>query len=153
MLTKDRSLAVFVLVFVAILLIESSNIPDKTAWQPYGSSLFPRILLSILAILSVALLLKSILKSDISPQFIAPLTETLRKKWKVIALFIIFGLYAISLPLLGYLVSTLAFMLASQILLLGINSRKKIIIIFSTSFTIAPLIYVIFQLGLNIWLP
>lgn len=153
MITKDRSLAVVILLMVAILLVESGNIPDKTSWQPYGSALFPRLLLFVIGLLATVVLIKSLLSPAAQSRPRVSLVDTLYKKRKIIALFILFGLYALALPHVGYLIATIGFMLTAQILLMGFDTRKKALIILGTSFTLVPMIYAIFQHGLNIWLP
>lgn len=153
MIAKDRLLAAVVLVMVAILMIESVNIPEKSSWQPYGSALFPRLLLCVIGLLAAIILIKTLLKPTATFQRRTSAMKALRRKGKIIALFVLFGLYALALPYVGFLISTISFMLASQILLMRVNTRKKGLIILGTSFTFAPLIYVIFRYGLNIWLP
>jgi putative tricarboxylic transport membrane protein len=153
MLTKDRSLAVVVIVIVAMLLVQSANIPAKTSWQPYGSALFPRLLLCVMGILATIILIKSFLRSATHSGPRVSVIAILRQKWRTIALFVLFGLYALALPYVGYVAATVAFMLAVQALLMGIDSRKKALIILGMSFTFVPLVYVIFQYGLKIWLP
>lgn len=153
LMTKDRFLAIVTLVLVAILLVESGDIASKTSWQPYGSALFPQILLVVTGLLAIAILLKSFFKPSKPSSPRRSVKEVLIEKNKVILLFVIFGVYAFALSYLGYLISTLLFMLATQALLLGIDSRKKWLINLGTSFTIVPLVFVVFRYGLNIWLP
>lgn len=155
MATKDRYLATIILIFVAILLLESTNIPEKTSWQPYGSALFPRLLLIAIGSLSILLLIKSFIKpaSGHSKISIFSIKENIKEKKKIIAIFILCGLYVYTLPHISYLIATISFMLASQALLMGINTRAKLITILATSFSLTPAIYFIFQHGLNIWLP
>lgn len=157
-LTKDRVLSLAMLVMSGILLAETRNISPPTSWQPYGSALFPQILLGIIAVLSLVLLLRT---------FLAPSTERktapdrprrslaawIRHNGIVLSLFGLFGLYALVLPMIGYLPATLVFMVTSLALLLGIDTRRKWIINLAVSFTLAPLVYVIFRFVLNVWLP
>ncbi|ERL52318.1 hypothetical protein BJB45_10145 [Halomonas huangheensis] len=142
------------LIMVAILYVESGNIRPPTSWQTYGSAMFPQILLGVIAILSVLILVRSLFNSD-SPQARERRTamQWLRQNGAVLSLFAFFGLYALVLPVLGYLVSTMAFMVASLALLLGVDTRRKWAINLGVSVTLASLIYVIFHFGLNIWLP
>ena len=166
-LTKDRALALAMLAITGILLAETRNIAPPTSWQPYGSALFPRILLGIIAILSLLLLVRT---------FLAPSAKLLKGEPKrlrrsptawvkhtpaawikhnstVLSLFGLFGLYTLLLPLIGYLPATLAFLMSSLALLLGIDTRRKWIINLAVSCSIAPLVYVIFRFVLNVWLP
>jgi putative tricarboxylic transport membrane protein len=153
-LTKDRALALAMLVFVGIMLVETGNIKPPTSWQPYGSALFPRILLGVIALLATLILLKSLYEG--TPQRSQPrrtFLQWLQHNRAVLALFAMFGLYAALLPVVGYLIATLGFMVASLALLLGVDSWKKWALNLAVSFTLAPLVYVIFRFGLKVWLP
>lgn len=153
-LTKDRALALAMLVMAGIMLAESGNIPPPTSWQPYGSALFPRILLVIIAVLALMILVRSLLAG--APARAAPhrtFAEWLTHNRTVLCLFALFGGYAALLPLVGYIAATLGFMAASLALLLGVDTRKKWTINLAISTTLAPLVYVIFRFGLNVWLP
>lgn len=153
-LTKDRALALSVLLVTAVLAVESGDIKPPTSWQPYGSALFPRLLLAVIGLLATILLVRSLIverpRRD-TPRRTFP--EWLRHHRTVLSLFGLFGLYALLLPVIGYLPATLAFLVASLALLLGIDTRRKWIINLAVAFTLAPLVYVIFRFGLNIWLP
>lgn len=155
-MTKDRYLATAVLLVVAILFFESGNIPDKTSWQAYESSLYPRILLGCIATLALLLLFNSF-RSSASEETVSVKRETPTKRpernLKVLGIFVLFGSYAALLPFLGYLIATMAFMVTTQALLLGIDTRRKWAINLVTAGILVPLIYVIFEYGLNVWLP
>ncbi|GHC24012.1 tripartite tricarboxylate transporter TctB family protein [Aidingimonas halophila] len=156
-MNKDRYLAIATLVIVGILLIESGDIPGKSSWQPYGSAMYPRFLLALIALLSLVLLVRSFLTAKpATPQSTATfhsLAGWFRHYRIIIALFGLFGLYALLLPMLGYLISTTLFMVSSQGLLLGCDTRRKWLINLGITFTLVPLVYAIFQYGLNVWLP
>lgn len=154
MLTKDRALALAMMLMAGVLLVESGNIPPPTSWQPYGSALFPRILLVVIAALSLLILIRSLLvgvKRPDTPRRTFP--QWLAHNRTVLGLFLLFGLYAALLPLLGYVAATLGFLLAAFALLLGIDTRRKWIINLAVSGILVPLVFVIFRYGLNVWLP
>lgn len=153
-LTKDRALALALLLIVAVMWVESGNIRPPTAWQPYGSALFPRILLVVTGLLSLLVLVRSLISGPGERH--APrrsFAEWLAHNRTVLCLFILFGLYAALLPLLGYIAATLAFLVTSLALLLGVDSRRKWMINLVVSCTLVPLVFVIFRFGLNVWLP
>lgn len=150
-MTKDRYLATAVLLMVAILFVESGNIPEKTSWQAYESSLYPRILLGCIASLAFLLLLNAC-KNATAEDKKAPAKRP-ERNLKVLGIFALFGGYAALLPVLGYLISTMAFMVTAQALLLGIDTRRKWVINLATAGILVPLVYVIFEYGLNVWLP
>lgn len=154
MITKDRFLSVVIILIVAMLFYESGNISQRTSWQPHGSALFPRILLGTIALLSVLIFIKSIIKDGLETRFnLKSCVDHIYGKSKSIVLFVLFGTYALLLPHAGYLLATLCFMAASQALLMGFNTLKKILIILLTTFGVVPTIYLIFRHGLKIWLP
>lgn len=153
-MTKDRTLASAILLMVVVLFVESGNIPGKTSWQAYGSAIYPQILLGCIAFFALLLLFSSFRQASHKPHP-KKATSTGRPKAnvKVLGVFALFGAYAALLPVLGYLVSTLGFMVATQALLLGIDTRKKWAINLVTAGILVPLVYVIFEYGLNVWLP
>ncbi|MGJ7458356.1 tripartite tricarboxylate transporter TctB family protein [Halomonas sp. RA08-2] len=153
-LTKDRALALALLVMAGILLAETRHIRPPTSWQPYGSALFPRILLVVIGLLALLILIRSLMQG-------VPDRETPRRRFRewlahhriVLSLFALFGAYALFLPYLGYVITTLAFMVSALALLLGVDRWRKWAINLGVSFTLVPLVYVIFRYGLRVWLP
>lgn len=153
-LTKDRALALALLLIVAVMWVESGSIRPPTSWQPYGSALFPRILLVIIALLSIAILVRSFfIKVTPPPSLRCAASVWFARRKTVVALFVLFGLYAALLPVLGYIVATMSFLVVSFALLFGIDTQRKWAINLGISCTLVPLVFVIFRYGLNVWLP
>ncbi len=153
-LTKDRALALALLLIVAVMWMESGDIRPPTSWQPYGSALFPRILLVVIGLLSLLILVRSLLvKVPERPGAKQLITEWFQSRRTILALFLLFGLYAALLPVVGYIVATIGFLVASLALLMGINTRRKWMINLTLSCTLAIVIFVVFRYGLNVWLP
>ncbi|WP_301584522.1 tripartite tricarboxylate transporter TctB family protein [Halomonas alkaliantarctica] len=153
-LTKDRALALALLLIVAVMWVESGTIRPPTSWQPYGSALFPRILLITIALLSIIILLRSLFtKVTPQPSWGRAITKWFLRRKTIVALFFLFGLYAALLPVLGYIVATMSFLIASFALLLGIDTKRKWAINLGISCIFVPLVFVIFRFGLNVWLP
>ncbi|MBD3894604.1 tripartite tricarboxylate transporter TctB family protein [Halomonas sp. ML-15] len=154
MITKDRFLSVVMLLIVAILLYESGNIPDKTSWQPHGSAFFPRILLYMIAGMSLLIFVKSlVIENGIKKFNLRDVEKIFDGKAKCISVFAFFGIYALLLPYFGYVIATILFMVSTQTVLMGCNTKKKIATIILTSLIFVPTIYFIFRYGLRIWLP
>ena len=154
MLTKDRALALALLLMVAVMWMASGDIRPPTSWQPYGSALFPRILLVVIGLLSLLILVRSLwVKVPERPGAKQLLIEWFQRRRTILALFLLFGLYAAFLPVVGYIVATIGFLVASLALLMGINTRRKWIINLTLSVTLALVIFVVFRYGLNVWLP
>ncbi|AJY51814.1 tripartite tricarboxylate transporter TctB family protein [Halomonas sp. KO116] len=153
-LTKDRALALALLLIVAVMWMESGDIRPPTSWQPYGSALFPRILLVVIGLLSLLILVRSLLvKVPERPGAKQLITEWFQSRRTILALFLLFGLYAALLPVVGYIAATIGFLVASLALLMGINTRRKWMINLTLSCTLAIVIFVVFRYGLNVWLP
>jgi len=153
-LTKDRALALAMVLIVAVMWVESGDISPPTSWQPYGSALFPRILLVMIGLLSLLILVRSFLvKVPERPGAKQLITEWFQSRRTILALFLLFGLYAALLPMVGYIAATIGFLVASLALLMGINTRRKWMINLSLSCTLAIVIFVVFRYGLNVWLP
>ena len=153
-LTKDRALALALLLIVAVIWVESGSIAPPTSWQPYGSALFPRILLVVIGIFSLLILVRSLLvKVPERAGAKQLINEWFQSRRTILALFLLFGLYAALLPVVGYIAATIGFLVASLALLMGINTRRKWMINLTLSFTLAIVIFVVFRYGLNVWLP
>ncbi|MGQ7260699.1 tripartite tricarboxylate transporter TctB family protein [Vreelandella sp. V005] len=153
-LTKDRALALALLLIVAVMWVESGSIAPPTSWQPYGSALFPRILLVVIGIFSLLILVRSLLvkvpERAGAKQLIG---EWFQSRRTILALFLLFGLYAALLPVVGYIAATIGFLVTSFALLMGINSPRKWLINLTLSCSLAIIIFVVFRYGLNVWLP
>jgi len=153
-LTKDRALALALLLIVAVMWVESGSIAPPTSWQPYGSALFPRILLVVIGIFSLLILVRSLLvKVPERAGAKQLINEWFQSRRTILALFLLFGLYAALLPAVGYIATTMGFLVASLALLMGIDTRRKWIINLTLSFTLTLVIFVVFRYGLNVWLP
>ena len=153
-LTKDRALALVFLLVTSVMWFETRNIPPPSSWQTHGSALFPRILLGAIGLLSVIILIRSLIQG--APERTTPrrrFGEWLAHHQMVLSLFGLFGAYALLLPHLGYMITTLAFMISSLALLLGVDHWRKWAINLGVSFTLVPSVYVIFRYGLQVWLP
>ncbi|WP_447042747.1 tripartite tricarboxylate transporter TctB family protein [Vreelandella sp. H-I2] len=153
-LTKDRALALALLLIVAVMWVESGSIAPPTSWQPYGSALFPRILLVVIGIFSLLILVRSLLvKVPERPGAKQLIGEWFQSRRTILALFLLFGLYAALLPVVGYIAATIGFLVTSLALLMGFDSGRKWLINLTLSCSLAIIIFVVFRYGLNVWLP
>ena len=134
--------------------VESGSIAPPTSWQPYGSALFPRILLVVIGIFSLLILVRSLLvKVPKRPGAKQLIGEWFQSRRTILALFLLFGLYAALLPVVGYIAATIGFLVTSLALLMGVDSRRKWLINLTLSCSLAIIIFVVFRYGLNVWLP
>ncbi|BBI60075.1 hypothetical protein HSBAA_13810 [Vreelandella sulfidaeris] len=79
--------------------------------------------------------------------------EWFQSRRTILALFLLFGLYAALLPVVGYIAATIGFLVTSLALLMGVDSRRKWLINLTLSCSLAIIIFVVFRYGLNVWLP
>jgi putative tricarboxylic transport membrane protein len=162
-MVKDRFFSVIVLVISLLLFIETYRLPEKQDWMQYSGASYPRVILFFLIFFSIILLIRSIflkkeslLKSNVSSQ---SNSDAPAKKDKtsgsrnVILIFIITGSYIGIMPLIGFIPSTILYMLVTQGLLMGIKEKRLIIKNILVSVFATFSIYYIFNNLLQILLP
>lgn len=153
-LTKDRALALLILLLVAVLFIEANKIPPRASWQPYGSAFYPRMLLSVVAVLAGLLLVRSFLPGTEKQRPLIPeVLHFLSKNPRIIAILALFAAFAALLPHIGYIASSICFLTASFWVLAKQLTRKRAAIGIVIAVASTTIVYVIFQHGLGIRLP
>jgi putative tricarboxylic transport membrane protein len=154
-MTKDRALAIAISLFVIVMYIESYNIAGKSDWQKFSSAFYPRVLLTIMTILAVILLIRSFVlgKHNEKIRRSVDFKVFLEKYWKVILLFISFGIYVFILTRVGFVISSALYLFISQLILMGMKSRKSLFLNISITVIATLSIFFIFNYGLNVWLP
>lgn len=153
-LTKDRALALATLVLVAVMLVESRSIPPATSWQPYGSAFYPRLLLWVIGGLALLLLGRSFLPgAERQPPLIPEMVAFAKANHRIVTLFVLFGLYAALLPVVGYIAATAGFLLASLAALSQLETRRKVLGSIAICAVTPLLIFAVFRYGLGIRLP
>lgn len=153
-LTRDRALALVTLAFVAVFAIESSDIPPRSSWQPYGSAFYPRLLLGVIAAFALLLLGRSFLPNAPRQAPVFPdIIGFLKANSRILGVFALFGLYVALLPLVGYIAATMGFLLATLGLLAGFENRRKAFVTIVTGIVVPLLVYATFHYGLGIRLP
>ncbi|MBE2898497.1 tripartite tricarboxylate transporter TctB family protein [Pasteurellaceae bacterium 20609_3] len=139
------SIYIFFLAIAVFALYYANTFPDFTMANDIGAARFPIFFASALALLCVIGIGKTLFKSS-TTEAISSLP--LNVKRAIIA--IIFNILTIYLiPIIGFYLSSFLFSCALMILL-GIKSKINIVL---TSLGITILIYVVFQLLLNVPLP
>ena len=132
-LNWDRFAAIFLLVLCGFLWVET---------LPYLelASLFPRIVIFVLAVLSAVLLVKSWIKPDVKQIF-----QGIEKKIIALATALI-ALWVVSIPFLGlYLASILFFNLLVWLISRERRSRSAVAFTFIIVVSIVSLFYFVFQ--------
>lgn len=153
MLAKDRMLSIAVLLLLGVMYVETFQFPEKSDWQLFSTTFYPRILLTVTGILALLLLIRSF-KHEKGKETPKVEWKQMGKKYgKVMALFATTGIYVWILPHLGFLPATLFYLFSSQAILMGTKSPKGILLNVTVTFSATFLVFYLFQHVLNIWLP
>lgn len=145
-----RMISYALLIAVSILLfIEAGNLP-ASKWEPLGASAFPKIVLGLLAGLSILAAYFDYLKYRVLNQ--KKVNKGLYNQRLVIYLFILLICYLGATPFLGFRIATFIFLVCAQ-LLLGPKNVKTYVIIFMVSLLFSFGIYELFAQAFDIYLP
>ncbi|MES9994713.1 tripartite tricarboxylate transporter TctB family protein [Desulfovibrio aminophilus] len=149
--TGDCIMALILLVFSAALY-QQSTVIDTSMIYALGPVFFPRILIGILAVLSLVLLYQSVGRADGKAACAksAPTeTGTFILRWGLVGLAV---LYLLLLPVLSYVAATIPFLFAGMCLL-GPCTRKHLVIYGVVSAGITLGLQYIFASLLKLFLP
>jgi hypothetical protein len=121
---------------------------------PVGPAFYPRVVVSILALLSILLIWMDVAAAPARAAATAPATASPPANYRlVLATFIEFGLYIVLLPLTGFRLSTFLFVLVLQVTLEwpATNVRWALIVLISVAVSLAC--FYIFEDYLSVLLP
>jgi putative tricarboxylic transport membrane protein len=153
-MVKDRALALAIGLFIVVMFIESFKIAEKSNWQTHSSAFYPRVLLVLMGILAIILFMKTLTNKKKSEEKVKRSLKTLWLEYnKIFILFVCFGGYVFILTKVGFIVSTALYLFISQAVLTGLKDKKKILLNLTVTLISTFSIFVIFNYGLNVWLP
>lgn len=120
-INTDRIIGIALLVFSILTYTLLPNFINIIQEQEFGAEFFPKVILIVLMILSVALIIKSFLhtkeeNSESSKQF-----EEDRKKWVGWSVFGLLILYSFIVEKIGFIISSIIIM---SIILFLLSARK-----------------------------
>lgn len=149
---RDLVNSIILLAFCSLAYYGALVIPDRS-YGKTGADFFPKIVIGIVAFLSICLLIQSIIrvtkekesKMTVSPKLL------FRENRKVIFTFVIFGIYILLLEYIGYFISSVLFMIALYYLLAV--KKQKIWVVLLGTVALTYLLYLIFQKALSVFLP
>jgi hypothetical protein len=147
-LTRDGIGALACLAGSLVLLWSSRDIPQP-ALVPIGPAFYPRIVLGVTAVLSVALL-----ATDLGRRRPPTAPPRPRVSYRLVALtFLVFTLYVFALPLLGYRASTILFVAALQATLDPPRRVRDWALVAVMAVVSMLVTYVLFERYLSVLLP
>ena len=145
-LTGDAIASLVGLVFSIWLFVIAGDLP-RSALVPIGPGFYPRLVLGATAFASAALLVRSFLVAPAAPRAGAanyPL---------VVTAFVIFGLYVVLLPLLGYRIATVLFVGAMQAAIEPPRTPRAWLVAAIVALATMIVTYIVFEHYLQVLLP
>lgn len=121
-----------------------------------GPAFYPRIVLSLLALLSVILIAIDIRAMQMLRSQSAPVAATSGPAPNyrlVLATFVLFGLYIVLLPGLGFRISTFLFVIALQITLEWPRNLKYWLLVIAVALATTLVCHIVFEDYLSVLLP
>lgn len=153
MFTRDRVSGLVCLAISLALLVMTFGLPPA-AMVPIGPAFYPRVVLSITALLSLILIgldLKAArANAGASPAMQAGAAPNYRL---VLTTFILFGLYIALLPKIGFRISTALFVLALQVALEWPRNPSRWLLAVGVALATSLICYFIFESYLSVLLP
>ena len=154
-MTRDGIAGLICLALSIGMLVLSRGMP-QSSFVPMGPEFYPRIVLVIMAVLSVLLV-----ASDLRPQRThaaaadagaQPVREM--RNYRLVALtFAVFAGYVVLLPLLGYRLATFLFMVALQVAIDPPRGMRRWFVVTISAFASSAVTYIVFDHYLSVLLP
>ncbi len=148
----DRIFAIFILLVGGVFFLESNKFSEKSGVQTFAPSFFPRVIIILMVILAISLLIKSFVSKQGESSLFTKLKLYVSEHYRVIAIFSLFFVFTILIPLIGFLFSSMIFMFFSTVILRPIKMKfmaTNVILAVTLPFVVQW----VFQNILNIYLP
>jgi hypothetical protein len=153
MLSRDSISGLVCLAISLAMLAMTLGLPPATM-VPIGPALYPRVVLSLTAILSVILIVMDVRAGRTAVGATAPVQTVPAPNYRlVLATFILFGLYIALMPKLGFRISTFLFVLALQVTLEWPKTQKRWLVAFAVAIGTAAACHFVFEYYLQVLLP
>jgi len=134
------------------LLAATIGLPEPSLLVPVGPGFYPRIVLGITAVLSAALIIMNVAARRRAPTPQPPAGAPSNHRL-VLVVFATFGVYVGLLPLLGFRISTFAFMFGLQALLEPPRTRRNWLLAAIIALVTTIVTYYVFEGYLSVLLP
>ncbi len=156
MLGRDGVAGIICLGLSIALLVLTRGLP-QSAMVPIGPDFYPRIVLSIMAVLSVLLIAADVRSrrrrrgGGASPGATAVADQ---RNYRLVAVtFSVFAAYVLLLPYLGFRVATFVFVAALQVVLGNPRGWRRWAIVIIAALATVIVTYLAFELYLSVLLP
>ena len=154
-MTRDGIAGLICLALSIGMLLLTRGLP-QSSFVPMGPEFYPRIVLVIMAVLSVMLLASDLWRqrsqSAETGAGAEPAPE--RRNYRLVGMtFAVFAGYVVLLPLVGYRVATFLFMVALQSVIDPPRGARRWIMVMVSALASAAVTYVVFDNYLSVLLP
>ena len=146
----DLASGVFLLVFSVVLFIGAQNVKTLSV-SSVGSGTFPSFIAVLLAIVSVAIIIGGAKKARGPDEKPAKAAEKTRL-WAVLATFGIMALYALLMPKVGFIITTIAYLFA-QMYIMAAKEHQKPVLFGIISIVTSVSVYYMFVKIFSLMLP
>jgi len=156
MLGRDGIAGIICLALSIALLALTRGLP-QSAMVPIGPDFYPRIVLSIMAVLSVMLIAADVVsrwrnRSGVTPAGVTTVAGE-RNYRLVAATFAVFAVYVLLLPYVGFRVATFVFVAALQVVLEKPQGWRRWTVIIAAALGTVIVTYLSFDVYLSVLLP
>jgi putative tricarboxylic transport membrane protein len=157
MFSRDGITGLVCLAISILLMVQTFYLPPA-AIVTIGPAFYPRIVLTLLGLLSIILIAidyraMQALRASAAPAPAAVAAGTGPNYRLVLITFILFGLYVFVLPALGFRISTFLFVMALHVALDWPRSRKRWLITVAVAVATSWLCHIVFEDYLSVLLP
>jgi hypothetical protein len=146
MLTRDGAAGLVCLAGSLLLLALSRGLPQP-ALVPIGPAFYPRILLTITALLAAALVVADLRRRP------RPAGAAAGQYRLVVAAFGVFTAYVVALPALGFRLSTFLFVAALQAAIEPPRGHRRWLLVLAVAAATTASAYLVFERYLSVLLP
>ena len=154
-MTRDGVAGLICLALAIGMLVLTRGLP-QSSFVPLGPDFYPRIILIIMAVLSVMLIASDLWRqrSAAAPATAGAAAEPEKRNYRLVSItFAVFAGYVVLLPLVGYRVSTFIFMAALQAVFERPTSARRWIMVLVSALATTAITYVVFEHYLSVLLP
>ena len=141
------------LVILSVILLFSTESFNTSSISAYGNpATVPRIILVLLAVISVMILISGILKVRKEGDTDESAKPDMNERLPFILTFILIAVYILSVSILGYIVSTTIYLFL-QIFILSCFSKKRLVLNVIIAIGTSVILFCIFRYGFDVFLP
>jgi hypothetical protein len=154
-MTRDGIAGLICLALSIGMLVLTRGLP-QSAFVPLGPEFYPRIVLVIMAGLSVMLVASDLWRQRSRTAEAAAAAEPAPEKrnYRLVGItFAVFAGYVVLLPLVGYRVATFLFMVALQSVIDPPRGARRWVVVMVSALASAAVTYVVFDNYLSVLLP